>query len=280
MGYGRWARAAALGVLLLATAGHDRKPDPTTLLPDNPPDVVVLDPVQRAKAALSSMVELHWEVVNLKTGTRQPAKGSGFWIQDARGEWLIATAGHNLQTIGWDAAKDGEEVRENITVLVWPRDKQPKEPIRAFPLKPAQAQKGKEAISTSPDFAILRLAEPGFVPPKGTKAMVFRDLKAEPLVAGEFVAILGSPEHESFKVYTGVVKDPNFLDLKYDPLPLVSATAYSRPGSSGGPAIDSKGRVVGILAKGIHGGSEDTSLLVPNTQSLPLMKAWLAPPNP
>jgi serine protease Do len=77
------------------------------------------------------------------------------------------------------------------------------------------------------------------------------DLSLSPLVGDELL-LLGTPYGLEGTVTTGIVSRVTYNAIQTD--------AAANPGNSGGPAVDRKGRVVGVL---LSGGAENLNFTVP-----------------
>lgn len=96
------------------------------------------------------------------------------------------------------------------------------------------------------DLAVIRV--PGSIAPALWQTS---DPSLSP-VPGDELLLLGSPYGLEGTVTTGVVSRVTYDQIQTD--------AAANPGNSGGPGIDSQGRVVGVL---LSGGAENLNFLVP-----------------
>jgi hypothetical protein len=120
-----------------------------------------------------------------------------------------------------------------------------------------------EAISSHLDLAIL--------PALGDSLLRGLPLAVTPPHIGESVWVIGSPEGLTGTVSTGVVS----AKRNFDGESLLQVTAPISPGSSGGPVLDSSGRVVGISASILEQG-QNLNFAVPVEG---LMALYRSPPG-
>lgn len=108
------------------------------------------------------------------------------------------------------------------------------------------------AADAKADLALLRLREP--LPP-GTPVLRFRAAEAPPKL-GEDVATLGFPLSRilgnSVRMTRGLLSATTGLR---DDAKQVQVSAQIQPGNSGGPLLDAKGNVVGVVASTINPGA-------------------------
>jgi S1-C subfamily serine protease len=97
------------------------------------------------------------------------------------------------------------------------------------------------------DLAVLRVEGR----PIGAKPLWQKPLANKPRV-GETLVLVGSPFGLGGTVTSGVVSRVRPKEIQTD--------AAANPGNSGGPAVDRKGRVVGVL---VAGGGENLNFAVP-----------------
>jgi S1-C subfamily serine protease len=100
------------------------------------------------------------------------------------------------------------------------------------------------------DLAILRVSGR----PVGAKALWQKPLRNRPR-PGDELLLVGSPYGLSGTVTSGVVSAVRPNRIQTD--------AAANPGNSGGPAVDRRGRVVGVL---VSGGGENLNFAVPIRQ--------------
>jgi S1-C subfamily serine protease len=108
---------------------------------------------------------------------------------------------------------------------------------------------GGEITETDPanDLAVIRVS--GF--PRGAAPLWQRPDKTLPRT-GDQLLLIGSPYGLEGTVTTGIVSRVTRR--------LIQTDAAANPGNSGGPALDQKGRIVGIL---VSGGAENLNFAVP-----------------
>jgi hypothetical protein len=105
------------------------------------------------------------------------------------------------------------------------------------------------------DLALLKLADPAVLAGRG--ALVFRP-EAEPLARGERIHSLGNPLDVGFAVMGGLYN--GLVERSF--LPTIFFGGSLSAGMSGGPALDDRGRVIGINVAARRDG-EQVSFLVP-----------------
>lgn len=108
---------------------------------------------------------------------------------------------------------------------------------------------GGEIAATDPadDLAVIRVSGR----PRGAAPLWQRPDRAFPRT-GDLLLLVGSPYGLEGTVTTGIVS-------RVKPR-LIQTDAAANPGNSGGPALDQKGRIVGIL---VSGGAENLNFAVP-----------------
>jgi len=104
-------------------------------------------------------------------------------------------------------------------------------------------------VSTSDDLALLRLSDPLFDHPV--------DVAADPTMPGNLVVVMGYPLGGPLTVGRGRV-----LDVTPDPSgsgqTTIQASVDTLPGNSGGPLLDTHGRLIGIVrAINLENGSAE-----------------------
>lgn len=106
-----------------------------------------------------------------------------------------------------------------------------------------------EIVSEDPkrDLAVVRINGR----PKGAKPLWQRPLNTRPR-AGDRLLLAGSPYGLEGTVTTGIVSRVTPRWIQTD--------AAANPGNSGGPAVDERGRVVGVL---VMGGGQNVNFVVP-----------------
>ncbi|MEW6208741.1 MAG: S1C family serine protease [Acidobacteriota bacterium] len=101
------------------------------------------------------------------------------------------------------------------------------------------------------DFAIIKIS--GF-------GLPFLELgNSDEVSAGESVILIGNPKGLEGTVTTGVISALRSLPQGYK---LIQTDAAANPGNSGGPLLNSKGHVVGVLRSGLK-DSEGLNFAVP-----------------
>jgi S1-C subfamily serine protease len=105
-------------------------------------------------------------------------------------------------------------------------------------------------LDTKNDLALIRMnAKPAGVAP------LWQSPRTTPPSAGDELLLIGSPFGLEGSVTRGVVSRVTREAIQTD--------AAANPGNSGGPAIDARGRVVGVL---VGGGGENVNFAVPIRQ--------------
>lgn len=106
-----------------------------------------------------------------------------------------------------------------------------------------------EIVRTDPkhDLALIRVSGR----PKGA-APLWQDARAVKPSAGDQLILIGSPFGLGGTVTTGIVSRVTKRVIQTD--------AAANPGNSGGPAIDRRGRVVGVL---VAGGGQNLNFAIP-----------------
>ncbi|MCW5636725.1 MAG: trypsin-like peptidase domain-containing protein, partial [Rubrivivax sp.] len=139
--------------------------------------------------------------------------------------------------------------------------------VSQFALRPAQYRlvyataDGRQGalqlldIDVVHDLALLRIAEPAAVAGRG--ALAFRP-ESEPLQRGERIHSLGNPLDVGFAVMSGAYN--GLAERSY--LPVIFFGGSLSGGMSGGPALDERGRVIGVNVAARRDG-EQVSFLVP-----------------
>lgn len=139
--------------------------------------------------------------------------------------------------------------------------------VSQFALKPAQYRlvyataDGRQGalqlldIDVVHDLALLKVADPALVAGRGVLA--FRP-EGEPLQRGERIHSLGNPLDVGFAVMSGAYN--GLVERSY--LPVIFFGGSLSGGMSGGPALDDRGRVIGINVAARRDG-EQVSFLVP-----------------
>jgi len=97
------------------------------------------------------------------------------------------------------------------------------------------------------DLALIRIGGR----PRGIDPL-WQDAYRKPPSVGTSVLLVGSPYGLEGSVTTGVVSRVTKREIQTD--------AAANPGNSGGPAVDAKGRVIGVL---VAGGGENVNFAVP-----------------
>ena len=104
------------------------------------------------------------------------------------------------------------------------------------------------------------------------RGLVPLPIRTTRVVPGERIAIVGYPEGNELQAVTGVAvnyaKDPDLA-----PREILKLTTVVRPGNSGGPALDVRGRVVGVVYAKELATSE--SLVIPIADVFGAMAAGL-----
>ncbi|MBL8288363.1 MAG: trypsin-like peptidase domain-containing protein [Rubrivivax sp.] len=139
--------------------------------------------------------------------------------------------------------------------------------VSQFALKPAQYRlvyataDGRQGalqlldIDVVHDLALLKVADPAVVAGRGVLA--FRP-ESEPLQRGERIHSLGNPLDVGFAVMSGAYN--GLVERSY--LPVIFFGGSLSGGMSGGPALDDRGRVIGVNVAARRDG-EQVSFLVP-----------------
>lgn len=139
--------------------------------------------------------------------------------------------------------------------------------VSQFALKPAQYRlvyataDGRQGalqlldIDVVHDLALLKVADPEVIAGRGVLA--FRP-EGEPLQRGERIHSLGNPLDVGFAVMSGAYN--GLVERSY--LPVIFFGGSLSAGMSGGPALDDRGRVIGINVAARRDG-EQVSFLVP-----------------
>lgn len=102
---------------------------------------------------------------------------------------------------------------------------------------------------------------------KTVAELPFLDLAEDVLTKGESIIVLGNPQGMKFSVSEGIVSGmQKFPNREYPNVPFrgnfIQFTAPISPGSSGGPIINEKGKVIGIATLS-HKGGQNLNLAVP-----------------
>jgi S1-C subfamily serine protease len=106
------------------------------------------------------------------------------------------------------------------------------------------------ALDPKNDLALIRMnAKPAGIAP------LWQSTRTTPPSTGDELLLIGSPFGLEGSVTRGVVSRVTWAAIQTD--------AAANPGNSGGPAIDTRGRVVGVL---IGGGGENVNFAVPIRQ--------------
>ncbi|HET7527079.1 MAG TPA: serine protease [Burkholderiaceae bacterium] len=121
------------------------------------------------------------------------------------------------------------------------------------------------AIDVINDLALVRLRSAAGAPPIDFTALQFRD--GVPLAKGERLYSLGNPLDVGFAVAEGVYNGP----VERSFLPRIFFGGSLNPGMSGGPAVDDRGRVIGVNVAARRDG-EQVSFLVPAQPALELLQ--------
>jgi S1-C subfamily serine protease len=149
--------------------------------------------------------------------------GAGFSGWIEDGQLYVVTAAHVVQGVGQKVTLKRNSGSWAAEVVKWNRDR---------------------------DLAVLRVEGK----PVGAKPLWQKPNANRPRV-GETLVLVGSPFGLGGTVTSGVVSRVRPKEIQTD--------AAANPGNSGGPAVDRKGRVVGVL---VAGGGQNINFAVPIRQ--------------
>ncbi|MBY0403899.1 MAG: trypsin-like peptidase domain-containing protein, partial [Cyanobacteria bacterium] len=174
--------------------------------------------------------------------------GSGTWLQDANGNLFILTNHHVVE----DNSIRGEDSPPTFEIRLHNGlDTKEGTKVEGQLIKLAN---GKYAESAEHDLALIGISTPNFKLPGHIKPMKLRDMKANPLKAGEFVIVVGSPRGLTDNVTHGII---SHVDRKLEGFEeanvFVGVDAPINPGNSGGSCYDMQGRYIGPPTAGIRG---------------------------
>jgi S1-C subfamily serine protease len=174
--------------------------------------------------------------------------GSGTWLQDNNGNLFILTNHHVVD----DNSIRGEDSPPTFEIRLHNGlDTKEGTKVEGQLIKLAN---GKYAESAEHDLALIGISTPNFKLPAHIKPMKLRDMKANPLKAGEFVIVVGSPRGLTDNVTHGII---SHVDRKLEGFEeanvFVGVDAPINPGNSGGSCYDMQGRYIGPPTAGIRG---------------------------
>jgi S1-C subfamily serine protease len=95
-----------------------------------------------------------------------------------------------------------------------------------------------DGIAQDADLAVIRVNAPGL--PRAT-------VREEPAIIGESIAVIGYPGGGGSTITTGRVLGFTDGPILGETVPAIRVDAEVRPGNSGGPLIDTEGRVIGVI---------------------------------
>jgi S1-C subfamily serine protease len=172
--------------------------------------------------------------------------GSGTWLKDQQGNLYILTNHH----VAEDNSIRGKDSPPTFEIRLHNgSDLKEAQTVEAQVIKLAN---GQLAWSEDHDLALLGVSTPNFRLPDHIKPIEFRDMEAEPLQAGEFVVVVGTPRGLTDNVTHGIISHVERHLGKFEPAnTFVGVDAPINGGNSGGSCYDLKGRYIGPPTAGI-----------------------------
>lgn len=201
------------------------------------------------KVTLSDLAQVVSKVAPANVMVRGKAGlGSGTWLKDKDGNLYILTNHHVVEDNsirGWDSPPTFEIRLHNGSDINAPKT------VEAQLIK---LDNGKYADSEDHDLALLGVTTPNFRLPDHVKPLQFRDMKKEPLKAGEFVVVVGTPYGHTDNVTHGIIShvERKFNDFEQANV-FIGVDAPINPGNSGGSCYDLQGRYIGPPTAGYRG---------------------------
>lgn len=177
---------------------------------EEPDDLEVLEELELPEVAAGSLLRRAQEVtVRIRTlGCRQFGVGSGFVLPGG----IVVTNRHVV-----------DEPRE-VTVNTWDG-------------RTIEAEVAGLAVDS--DLAILQLADDSGLPEA--------ELRTTPIEPGERVVVVGYPGGGPSTVTSGTALGLVDGELFGEPADVIQVDADIRQGNSGGPVLDTDGRVIGVV---------------------------------
>lgn len=232
-------RAAAAAVLTVAAAASPAAP-PASPAPPRPPAPTAAPPATAVPVAPSAGGQRVYDSARqrlvqvrtlLKSQDSQASVGSGF---------LVSSAGHFITNYHVVSTMALQPQRYR---LVYSTDDGHRGALQLL------------AVDVVNDLALLKAADPA--PLAGRGVMAFRPA-GQPLARGERIFSLGNPLDVGFAVVEGAYN--GLVDRSF--VPTIFFGGSLSAGMSGGPALDDRGRVIGINVASRRDG-EQVSFLVP-----------------
>jgi S1-C subfamily serine protease len=133
---------------------------------------------------------------------------------------------------------------------------------------------GKYADSADHDLALIGISTPNFKLPGHIKPLKLRDMKQNPLKAGEFVVIVGTPYGLADNVTHGIIshverKMEGFEEANV----FIGVDAPINPGNSGGSCYDLQGRYIGPPTAGFR-GSDGLGFVIRTDKVQDVLSSW------
>jgi S1-C subfamily serine protease len=238
-------------------------------------NVALQDQVQQMTTALQSKVTLTdlAKVVSEVAPANVMVKGrgglgSGTWLQDKNGNLFVLTNHHVVDDNsirGWDSPPTFEIRLHNGSDINTPQV------VEGQLIK---LPDGKYAESADHDLALIGISTPNFRLPSHIKPLQFRDLKANPLRAGEFVVVVGTPYGHTDNVSHGII---SHVERKFDDFEqanvFIGVDAPINPGNSGGSCYDMQGRYLGPPTAGYR-GADGLGFVIRTDVVQDILKGW------
>lgn len=174
--------------------------------------------------------------------------GSGTWLQDKAGNLYVLTNHHVVE----DNSLRGADSPPTFEIRLHNgSDIENATKVEGQLIKLAN---GKYAESADHDLALIGISTPNFKLPSHIKPLQFRDMKAEPLRAGEFVVVVGTPHGLTDNVTHGIVSHVERKLQGFEEANIfIGVDSPINPGNSGGSCYDLQGRYLGPPTAGMRG---------------------------
>lgn len=174
--------------------------------------------------------------------------GSGTFLQDTKGNLYILTNHHVVE----DNSIRGEDSPPTFEIRLHNgSDTGRPQVVEGQVIRLAN---GQLAESAEHDLALIGISTPNFRLPPGVRPLRFRNMQTDPLRAGEFVVVVGTPHGLTDNVTHGIISHVDRSLGEFESANVfVGVDAPINPGNSGGSCYDMQGRYIGPPTAGIRG---------------------------
>lgn len=194
--------------------------------------------------------------------------GSGTWLQDKNGNLYVLTNHHVVE----DNSLRGKDSPPTFEIRLHNGlNTSASTTVEGQLIKLAN---GQYAESADHDLALIGISTPNFKLPSHIKPLKFRDMKADPLRAGEFVVVVGTPHGLTDNVTHGII---SHVDRKLDGFEeanvFIGVDSPINPGNSGGSCYDMQGRYLGPPTAGMR-GADGMGFAIRTDVVQDVLKSW------